>query len=278
MPELFGRRYELQIGGIKIESSLRIEFDIQKTSKPGDNKAEIKVYNLNETHRSICQNSKDIYVRLRAGYQENIHQIFEGWVHYAPSIKSNMDWITVIKAKDGMNPLQSTETTVSFKKGTKYSVILPRLLQDFDGKLKIKTAQSQLSRGNIRTNQTETPKGLAYSGNTAGILNKLMPSMGWEWWVENGEVKVIQIGKHLSERVIVFNKTSGMIEVPEIGEKGIIRLNSLLRGEVLIGQRIKAESGLVHLNKSGFYRTKTVGHTGDSWSGPWKTSIEGTPL
>lgn len=288
MTRLFGRKYKMIVSGLKNDGTIQtvttfrgpvldgrtglsISFKIKHSLKRDGNKAEFKLYNLNETHRAEFQTNKDVKVTFEAGYSENIDQIFKGDIITSIPSKEGVDFITTMQAGDGQNQLRRSKISESWKKGTPLDKVLKTMAKKMG--VGLGNAFEKISQGDIRGSLTELASGFSVAGTTADEMTKMARSMGYEWSIQGGQLQFLEIGKDLGNTAIVLNAASGMIGSPEPGKKGIVNVKSLLQGKLIPGKKVLIES--VGIN--GLYRIQTVEHSGDSKGGDWFSQIEGKP-
>jgi len=289
---LFDRTYRLLIGkkgqsqGIEIADSLRIQFDIEKTSKKDPNKSTIKVYNLGKTSRAEIE-KPDTRVVLYAGYIEEGGPIliFKGGVDYAWSKKEGADIITEFELGDGSQEIRDTTISVGYGKGIKSTQVLNDVAKKMGLPLTLPSNAPERSWNN----------GLSYYGPARTLLDKVVQGTGLEWSIQNGNLQVIEKGMVTTRQGVLISQESGLVGSPERerlsnahthkqkkGEKEtgppIVepdydgwRVKTLLMPSLNPGDRIKLEAQFV----TGVYRIEEIKHNGDyDASGEWQSELK----
>lgn len=273
MTILFGRAIEITVGTTKI-TELRMGFNVKRSLRTEPNTAEVKIYNLSSETRSKLQAEKVIML-IEAGYKETIAQLFKGEVREVKTPQSGTDLITSIQGGDGEVQTRQSRVNLSFAKGTKVPDILSSLGNLLG--LNVKKALEKLRNGKIRGSITELVNGFAASGRTMTEFERLVRSSGFEMSIQDGEVQILDLGKPNDLPAISIDAQSGLIGVPEVGEKGRVKARSLLQPGMIPGRTLKITSEAAELD-GRFYRIQEVEHIGDTHGQDWYSDVEGNPI
>ncbi|MBT4263800.1 MAG: hypothetical protein HOD85_06275, partial [Deltaproteobacteria bacterium] len=122
MSDSFGREVEVEFrpknGPAFFINDLRVSFDIDKATNVEPNKAFIKIWNMNADHRGKMafrwNTINDKYggeIRLRAGYDGELKQIFRGAITQAIPKKVGPDWITEIEGMTLLREILEAKVT-----------------------------------------------------------------------------------------------------------------------------------------------------------------------
>lgn len=273
---LFDRKLELSIGESGKEGflyrNLRIGFKVEKSSSDKPNKALIKVYNLSINNRAQVEKAGNAVI-LKAGYGEEIDNIFSGDVSKAFTELDKTDFITTIESGDGEIAYKSSVIEKSYAKGTD--------LKDVFGELISKTG---LQIGDISGVVNEKLlSGLSLSGSVKDQISILSERQNAEWSIQDGAVQILKRGTTTQEEAVLISATTGMIGIPKKRfekdtsgkEKELgIEVVSLLNGKIKPGRLIRVESKLI----SGDFKVQKVTHEGDNYAQEYYSKVEAVPL
>ena len=288
MTALFNRDFALKIGPTPLEihlpgvpiieddkpsTTLRVVFDIEKTSSSEPNQAEVLIYNLNETHRKLLQQfagkpAQFFPLSIEAGYMGTRELIFMGDILNADSYREGVSWLTKINASDGGNKYVSKRLNKTFAKGTLLITLLMSVI-----------AASGLGAGNSAIlaasprGFTVFQKAVTVDGRISDILDKYVASAGFQWSIQNGQIQIREPMKATGEPVVLLNQYFGLIGTPEVGEKGKINFTSLLQGSIRPGRRTMIES----LSANGLFVVESARYSGDTWGGDWYVQADAVP-
>jgi len=252
---------------------LHVSFRIDKTLTSEPNKAEITIYNLTKDLRSSF-NKKGSKITIEAGYADDRTEIFQGDIESSTTSRDGSDWVTKIQGGDGSTKLRTSKINESLKPGATIKDALKAVVKCMgldDG-----NATEKIDEGGFREGITEFIKGVTLSGKCSDVMDKLTKSAGLEWSVQGGKNQLTLRGKGQTVRkdAVLVNQSTGMIGSPEVGEKGIVTVKTLLNGRIWPGRKIKVESLLV----DGFFKVGSVSHEGSTFGDSWYTSAEAEPL
>jgi len=297
--DLYNRDFSMNIGGVpittqtgdplvkdRIDTQLRVTFDVEKTLSKEPNQATITVYNLNIPNRAAIQTGAEIADTARtatppiaydwplvieAGYMGSLETIFSGNITFAHSEKEAVDWVTTIEAGDGENKYRKGRMNKSYKAGTTVAQVAldaAALLDVSPGNI-----AEKLGVGVFRNGYSVFTQGYVASGSAADILDSLMSSAGFRWSIQDGSLQVLAPTDTNFEEIVILSKDFGMVGSPQIAEKGKITVTSLLQGKLKPGGRIIVQSELVN----GQFKVERVKHFGDTFGRDWYTEIEAKP-
>lgn len=284
MAELYLRRVSLDViplqGSIKKIEGLRIKFKVGKQDDKTPNKAEIEVYNLSKDTRSIIEGEK-ISVRLTVGYQGlgtdnargNLETIFFGNIHSAGSKKKKkagvssklegVDLVTKINAIDGLNRFRNARLDKGYPPNTKLKDILDDMAVAMGLGVGIVEGIPDKNYAN----------GISFSGNVKNHLTDLCLSNGLEWSIQDETLQIIPENQATSESIILLNKDTGLIGVPESTDAGC-KFEALLNPKLRPGRRVKIESKVLN----GVFKVRKGNFDGDSHGGEFLSKCEATKI
>lgn len=267
---LFGREYELIADTLSIEG-LDLTFKVVKTLTPDPNSAEIRIYNLNRTHREQLEQKEDVATELHVGYAESETargMIFRGTLREAFSVQDPPDWITTLRTGDGDKAVRTSRINKGFSPGTAFTRLLDELADTIG--VGIGNAKEAFDKGNF----AEGAKELLHGGNLQGTaykeLKRLLRSANLEFSIQDEELQVLELGKALEGVATVINRNTGMVGSPRRGAKGELKLRCLLIPDLYPGRKIKLESRQIE----GFFRVEKAVYVGSTFDTDWYVDLE----
>jgi hypothetical protein len=301
--ELFDRDVLITIGGKPIamksedltgkpQPMLRVVFFVEKSTESNSNTAVLDVYNLSLLNRMTVQTGADLISKIlasrkaaaragapvlpsfdyplviEAGYTGDRKVIFTGDITTMSSRREGVDWITTFEAGDGEKASKSSRVSFSVGAGSSVGILLEQAIAKLG--INIGNAAPKLALLKSRI----LKKGAAINGRVRDVLDKYLPAAGYQWSVQDGELQILEIGETLIDKIVFLNQASGLIGVPELGEKGAISARSLMTGDIHPGRRVVVESSTA----TGTFKAEKVLHSGDTWGNDWYTDFEAKPV
>lgn len=281
---LFNRQASLTVDSIKIQTgrqgnvattnvpSLRIAFKINKSLSKEPNNCEVSIWNLSREHRSdLAGKKKAVPVILEAGYETTIHQIFSGSMTFVQSIQDGNDWITKLQAGDGTDKIKSSRINV----GLKGPVTM-------DAAIKAAAAALGVPLGNTAQKSASTPRatltafanGLVMSGKAHLEFDKIMKAAGLGWSIQDGALQLLGPTDTIGGTQLLLKPGTGLIGSPQAGDKGAIKVRSLLMPDLLPGKPVRIEAQQV----SGNFRIDKAVFVGDTHGPDWYSDLELRPV
>lgn len=252
---------------------MKIEFSISKSISSQQNSAEIKLWNLNESHRnSVGKEFDDI--TLEGGYMPpneggNVGILFKGQIRDVEHTRQGADIITTLSCGDGDKAFRRATTSKSYPKGTPVKDVVEDIYAD-------------LKKQGIGKGEWKFPDGMrekyerpyAVCGSCKRELDVIGKSNGFYWSVQNGVLEIIPGDGYIGGIFLITPRT-GMIDVPAITDNGV-KVSCLLNPEIRPGRRVRVESDVLQMNgANGDYRVSIVTYSGDNYDGPFKCDITG---
>lgn len=252
--------------------TLRVQFKVEKTRDRDPNTADVTIYNLSEGSRKAFSVKERAPVVVEAGYAGNLHKVFSGTLSLAGHLRQGADWVTKFQAGDGLASYRSARISENFNPGV--------LVQDVVKKVAAKmgvglgNVARKLGEGDFRGGLTEFTKGFAAAGQSSDVFDSLMRTLGFQWSIQDGQLEISKEGEPVDDQVVVLSPTTGLVGSPEIGDKGAVKIRSLLQPGVSTGRLVQVRSALID---GAFFQVEKTTHYGDTWGAEWYTDIEGTP-
>lgn len=275
---LFGRAAALRIGILggtgRDFTGLRIAFDVEKTSEPTPNKAQIRIWNLSQDSRNFLQKqgfqngaATRPSVILEAGWgivDPKLEVLFVGDVDRVNTERQGGDLVTTIESGDGQKAYESAKLDQSFAPATKVNSVFSAL-----------ASKLGLTLGEVRgvDNSGEFLQGYSATGLVRDQLDTLTAKMGTAWSIQNGVLQVIPDGQATSEPAVVLTTKTGLVGSPQKKDEGVF-FKSLLIPGLRPGRRVVLNSRFL----DGIYRVQRVKISGDTRTGPWHSECEALPI
>jgi hypothetical protein len=272
----------------KIQTGLKVEFNIERNSNKDPNRAEIVVYNFNPINRAILQQGSKLVETLRsatppqlydwpisidAGYVGATERLFTGNITFANSRKDKTTWVTDITCGDGEKAYRKERVNRSYGPGTPVTAVVT----DVAAQLGIGPGNLafQMSIGLYRKGYSVFTQGFSASGPAPDVLDRLLSSMGFQWSIQDGQLQILGPTETTFETVVtISNKLGNLIGSPEKGDEGSLTIKTFLQGKLKPGRRILLESDQV----TGQFKIEKVIHFGDTRGNDWYSEIEVKPL
>lgn len=255
----FGRNYILEVGTddgetLTITLPFSLEMDITRNTLTSANVCQLRIYNLSLKNRNqIRFNSSDYgkfrAIKLRAGYGQNLPEVFSGNISQAWSVREGTNFITQIECYDGGFAFTNGKTNMAFPAGTPQKEVLTTLAGTLPN-VKLGTVgdyPGTLARGN------------SYSGNTAEILGELS---GGGFFVDQGKANILGSNEYIAGAggTTLISSQSGLLGTPVL-EQTIVRFDMIFEPGLNVGRKIKLDS-ITGMNFNGDYKITGVKHRG----------------
>ena len=277
MNRLFDREYALTFGtgvtGKKI-TGLNVSFNIVH-QQGAPNTAEISVINLSEETRRKLSEDDDggdlpLRVQFEAGYVGSVALLFRGRVRRNGVIskRNDVDWITEINCGDGEAERRRSNVAITFRPKAKVTDVLKQLVDatGLDPGNLVAKVQEQGFSGTL----SEFARGLTVMGNTDDQIQRISKSLGLRADIQDGAYTAYpRNGAGVDVGVIVSPET-GLVDSPELGDKGTIRARSLLQPTLRPGHQISLQSEQFN----GRYRVEKATHSGTFRGNDWYTQLD----
>jgi hypothetical protein len=267
-------------------TDLRIQFEVTKTVDSTPNAAIIKIFNLAPSNEAQIKNVYDEVV-LRAGYVGAVQQVFRGNIKHVYRYREANDYITEIEAGDGEKDYKLATMNETLAAGTTSAQIVDRAVASFGG-------IGDTKKGVIQTGASGRVRGKVVSGNTRNVLDDVAKDSGANWSIQDGQLTIVKTAGVLPGEAIVITTDTGMLNAPEINERGIAvtcLLNPLLQvnGRIkldnagikakrqkalALGKKLEAQKAPVRLDPDGIYKVIKLTHKGDTRGNDWKSETE----
>jgi hypothetical protein len=245
-------------------SALACSFKVKKHLKPEANSCEITLYNLSPASRSILSTPKKLTVRLEAGYEDAVAQLYLGEIRGAQTTREGSDWVTKIETGDSEKEIQSARITLSI--GAKVPagtalVAIARALKVGVGNAEAK-ANELAARGKVFFGP-----GTAIYGNAAQELTDFCASADLEWSIQDGVIQILDRGKALESQAALLSSSTGLIGSPTVDHKGVVTFKALIQPDLRPGHKVAFDT--VQFKATQGYRIEECDYDGDTEGTSW---------
>ena len=277
---LWDRRAILTFGpkgseGKRVEG-LRINFEIEKTSKSNPNTTKIRVYNLNEDSKGILKTKEDLTVILEIGYGSDIDQVFIGDIERSFTQRKGADFITTIEADDGGQALAEAKLDKSYVAGTNLKTVIDDALKS------MKNAGSIIVGAVTNIKDEIVQNGITVTGLSKTIVDNIASKQGMEFSIQDNEAQILDPEKDTGESAIFLTPSTGLIGSPSLGligkkaskVEGIIFKALIQTTKFRPGRAVQIESK----DFTGLTRISKVRFNGDTDAPAWFVNCEATIL
>lgn len=258
--KLFGRVKRVKIGNMMFTNdNLEIRFSVPFDDDPKPNVSKVEIFNLsNDTINRIKRGET---CTIEAGYRGDVGVIAKGKITIVITKREGVDKITTIQVIEGddysrikvdtKNATDKKSNKITFKKGTKASVIIKRLCSV----LGIKLAYMKLPKDIVYKN------GYTVTGLILNNLEEIVKDCGASMYYRRGQMVIRSIKEGTDER-FVLNSDTGLIESPEpFEENGVkgYKVKCLLQHRITTASIIEIQSKTA----KGKYRVRKGEHKAD---------------
>lgn len=264
-------------GGLA-KNQLRVTFTVQKGVSSSANTFEIKIYNLNESHRNSIGQELDT-VMLEVGYtppdgSNNIGIIAKGKIRDYQHDRDGADIITTVSCGDGDKAFRNATISKTIPKGTPLTDVVKDLHKEME-KEGIKKGEWSFP-DDFKNGKTKRPYSMC--GSCTRELDTLGRGHGFYWNIQNETMEVIPGNGALPGMILISPKT-GMIGTPTITDNGI-KVKALIQPDARPNRQMKVDSEVLKMNKKGEkYRISQISFSGDNQEGgDWTMALTGEAI
>jgi hypothetical protein len=289
MSRLFDRDYVLRVDALEI-TRLDIAFRVQRTLKAHPNKAEIRVWNLNQEHRGELDRQRDrlgkkqtpVHVELEVGYAGSRHLIYSGDLTIVYSEHDGPDIVTYITSGDGSVAWKTSRVNFGVSAGTQVKDTLKKIAKSMTlGKGNLDEVLRTASLPNVGATFSE---GTTVSGAAREEFSRLADAAGFEWSIQNGVIQVKEKGKPLTQSAIRLTPESGLIGSPTVEtsppnpgktkkQEKAVKCRALMIPGMVPGRKVQLESE----SFDGTYEITEVMYQGDTAGQEWGADLKLRP-
>ncbi|WP_277973551.1 phage protein [Pantoea agglomerans] len=262
----YGRQYILTIGNSKESiqiNNLRVAFSITHTHDKTPNKATLRVWNLNPSHRHQVTGGEFKQVALAVGYGalENCRVLYAGQITKPAVIREGLDFILELTCDDGATAYRDTFVNVTLAAGSTHEDVIAHCAGEMTG----------ITPGNIGlpADVTFTRAKVCY-GPARHVMSQVADHHGADWMIQNGELHVLHPDYCLPGEGALLNEASGMLGSPKPTDRGL-EVSCLLRPEITVGSLVRV--GSIVADYGGDYKAVAVKSDGDTHASRWESRL-----
>ncbi len=212
----FGRQCILTIGNSKESiqiNNLRTAFSISHTHDKTPNKATIRIWNLNPSHRHQVTGGEFKQVSLAVGFGslENCRVLYAGQITKPAVIREGLDFILELTCDDGATAYRDAFVNVTLAAGSTHEDVIAHCVGQMTG----------ITPGNIGLPGTVTFKRAKVCyGPARHVMTQVADHHGADWMIQNGELHILHPDYCLPGEGVLLNESSGMRAArnPPIGD------------------------------------------------------------
>ncbi|ARF51978.1 hypothetical protein DSJ_17505 [Pantoea stewartii subsp. stewartii DC283] len=262
----FGRQCILTIGNSKESiqiNNLRTAFSISHTHDKTPNKATIRIWNLNPSHRHQVTGGEFKQVSLAVGFGslENCRVLYAGQITKPAVIREGLDFILELTCDDGATAYRDAFVNVTLAAGSTHEDVIAHCVGQMTG----------ITPGNIGLPGTVTFKRAKVCyGPARHVMTQVADHHGADWMIQNGELHILHPDYCLPGEGVLLNESSGMLGSPKPTDRGL-ELSCLLRPEIIVGSLVRIESIVTDYN--GDYKVAAVKSEGDTHASRWESRL-----
>lgn len=243
---------------VTIEYPITCHFNSQRGTFSMSNKCTIDLYNLAPgTRAAIFKDALTLdqanwkYIKLEAGWDGQLHQIFWGRILQAYSSKSGgqVDVITHIECQPF--DIFTTQSVFTFDSGTSFKDAYKTIASDL----------KNCAMGNLGTLEGTFKTQTTFCGNTLECLNQLS---GGNTFVDNGVVNTLMSNEVIDIPVPVVTDDNGLLSTP-IRRDASLSIRMLFEPSLIVGQLLEVKSAIQPIYNGQY---KVLGFTHDCLISP----------
>jgi hypothetical protein len=268
---LWKRKWSVQVDTIGL-GDLDCEFRIKRDLRHTPNTCELTVYNLNPNHRAQLTQHKHSFVRVEAGYEAGTSLIFSGDVRKCEHAHDGVDWVTKIQAGDGERRFQTARIARSYGPDAAVGTVIRAIAEALG--VGIGNAVEALQSAQLTRVGQAFPSGVWLHGNAARELQHLVRSVGMEYSTQDGVLQLLPRGGTRALELIVLSPSTGLLGVPTVSKKNVIKATCLLIPDLVPGRRIEFRDTS---GATGIYRIEVVEYSGQTRGDDWFAELECKP-
>lgn len=264
---LFNRSIRVVVNTIEIRD-LDMSFKVSKSLKPEPNKAELRIYNLNEEHRSALEQTQTARVLVEAGYESGTSVLFLGDLRTTRSVTEGPSIVTALSSGDGEKAIQTARVSASLAKNSTPEQVLRTICEAMGVDTgNLNQAVNALRSAGISNHFAE---GCVLSGSAYREMNAICKSVGLTWSIQDGKLQILPLRQALQGSAVLLSPQTGLIGSPTVDNKGVMSCRMLMAPDVFPGRLLVLESARLR----GQYRIEACDYTGDTRGQDWYIDLQ----
>ena len=288
MSLLFNRNVIVQVGddegAIKIPTTFKISFDIQKMINANSCQGNVTIYNLADNSKELIRD-KGQRIRIFAGYGTDTPPLLhDGDILRTAQVDNQSDRETIIYFGSRVY----TTANAVFSKSYQSSVTVRQIVSDA-----IKTFDLNYSEDTLNLIPSgSTLSTYSFHGRTVDALNNLLTPLNLQFFEQNSEILLSKIGRAISSSendIYILNSNTGLIKTAVQTDRGV-NATCLLNSKLTVGNIVKIESDVLQnasfntynvqkqsKNTEGYYKIIQANYQGDNWDGKFEAILQCVP-
>lgn len=244
-------------------SEVDCTFKVKKSligKKP--NTCEVKVFNLSASTRKVLESHGTLILRLEAGYEGMVSQLFLGEVRSAHSSLRGTEIVTEIDTGDSEKEIALNKISATYGPKVPAADALRGIAKALGvGMGNVEQASARLLAKGVTT----FGSGTAVLGNAARALDDFCRSADLEWSVQDGVLQILDRGAAVNEKAVLLSPETGLIGSPTVDHKGLAEATSLIQPGLAPGKKVVFDC----IGFKGGYRIEKCEWDGDTRGTPW---------
>lgn len=231
---------------------LTIDFNISRNTSANANNAQFNIYNLAPATRHSefffqdkFNTAKRKTVIFKAGYNNNLIEIFKGYILECYSRRNGSDIVTNMQCLDMGNTTDYVNQT--FQAGTTYVEVVENLAK----------ACKDLKIENIGALDGTIQHPLMFQGTVMECINQIC---GGSAFCDNSRISILQPNEAIDVGVSEIRAETGLLGTPERRD-GEVVIDSIFRPEIVVGQLLHITS-TTSSEFDGTYKVAGITHSG----------------
>lgn len=275
----FGLSYFMEIQAsdgriVEIRPPYTLNFAIKRNAFGSANTAVFTLINLSEPTRNllykdIFQTSQYRFIRLRAGYGDNLPVIFQGNIKEAKSYRTggSVDFTTEIEAFDYGFAMQNASSSFTLAEGSTRQQTIETLANDV-----VKSVpDGSLGIGKIGSFSGDYPRGRSVAGSSWEALRSETQNSAF---IDNGLLYCLNDEEAIVGDVPVLDSRTGLLGSPKKADS-LLEVEMIFEPALKVGQAVEIDSRTIS-QWNGKYKVWGVDHSGTisgAVSGKCKTTL-----
>ena len=254
----FNRKVELQVAGLTITEP-HISFTIDREASNTSLTGKVAISNLSNEHERRIRNH-GTSVLLIAGYQHNYSLLANAKVQRSYLYRDGVER-EIRLALDTATRNNPGTTTREYSEPESLDIIVRDLVRD------LRVADPSIGIGQLDELSAISVPSWNWDGDTTKALTALLRGYGFDWFDDDGIVRVNRVGRPQPGNVRIFlSPETGLLGSPVLTDDGAEAL-SLLQPYARVGHIAELDSSTV----TGGWKISGLKHRGDNRSAPFTT-------
>lgn len=271
---------------LRVDQTFKIEFEVTKTIGRTPNTALIRLFNLSQEHENQVKGEFDDVV-VNAGYEGDVLMLFRGNIRHTSAYRDGNDRIIEIDAADGDKDFHQAVVNTTLAPGSTTGHFVDAVVRSF----------SKTKKGHVQVAERTFIRGRVIAGMSREALDELAGINDANWSIQDGNVQIVRADSTLPTEAIVLRADTGLLEAPQVDDKGI-KTKCLLNPRIAINGKVQLDNNdikltikkqkeskpgahkkspkkkraeLARLDPDGVYKTYKIKHKGDTRGPDWFT-------